>query len=562
MRIQEPHNVRSQYLLASLACMLLLCPLATSAQKSLRGGGSPTLSQQGTRASAMSAMVRPTAAGASYPFPARAQDLKPGEYWYLKGAHDDGVQRLAYDLTAVRFDSSEKVWTEVKAGKKGVRCVDAAANQDCIVYGEPVYAMADGEVVRCWRNAPENPVPGESHPGRLSEPPTIPGGGNALWVDHGNGVFALYAHFQPGTIPASLCPIEEQFIKESADADLPAGNRPRVKKGQMIGRVGNSGSSKNPHLHVHLQKTLPNTGASNDALPLPFHGAWAKSTVKLQDSPADWVRLQGQALSSPHTAVLPDYSNGFSEIARHGVPASEYQFTVNHITGSGYYPRWVDGYEIKGKNYFNAIFSPGDGTAWVARHGLSGAQYQTEFNLRIGQGYRPLQVESYSDGNAIRYAVIFVKKSGPLFNAYHGKSARQHQALFDSFIKEGFRPINISVVSINGAVSYTALYEKASIGSFEARSFLTASEYQATFDQNKKAGRQLAYLNACNHAGSVRFSAIWNSATSGAYAARHGLSSSQYHSEWQKWTKLGYLTRLVTGYDAGNGAGFAGVWRK
>ncbi len=501
-------------------------------------------------------------AAVSYPFPGRAENLKPKHYWHISSAHNAGVQGKGHDIHAVRFDEDENKWTKLKVGVTKEEQEADPKNSNLIVYGQPVHAIADGEVVRCWRNAPDNPAPGQSHPGRLSDPPTIPGGGNHIWVDHGNGEYALYAHFKPGTIPANVCTINQEFISDPDDTILPPGARPKITKGQMIGKVGNSGKSGGPHLHIHLQNSPPKKGNSSNAVELPFRNAWVKSTAELKDDPADWERLQGEAITTFPTAILPDYSKGFAEIARHGVPASEYQFTFDHITKSGYRPVWVDGYEVNGKNYFNAIFRPADGTPWVARHGLTAAQYQDEFDLRVPQGYRPLQVESYTDGAAIRYAVIFVKQAGPLWTAYHGRTDAQHQDLFNDLNEAGFRIVNSSVVFIGGQRSHTAFYEKKFVGSYEARAVLTPAEYQAKFNENKAAGRQLVYLNAYNQPNGVRFTAIWNSAVAGAYVARHGLNGKEYQDEWELRLGQGYLTRLVTGYDAGASANYAALWRK
>jgi Bacterial tandem repeat domain 1 len=499
-------------------------------------------------------------AAVSYPFPGRAEDLGHGEYWHAGGQHAAGIQGLGHDLTGARFNAAENVWTGLKAGKPGTYCKDAANNDDCIIYGKTVHAIASGKVARCWRNAPENPKPGEKHPGVAGG--TIPGSGNGLWIQHDDGSLVLYAHLQPGTIPANLCPIEAEFISEPDEPALPPDNQPQVQQGQYLGKVGNSGQSSLPHLHIHRQQTPPLEGNADDALPLPFHGAWVKSSAALEDDPADWERLQGEAINTFPTAILPDYSQGFAEIARHGIPANEYQFAFDHITESGYRPVWVDGYEVNGDNYFNAIFRPADGAPWAARHGLNATQYQDEFDLRKSQGYRPLQVESYTDGAVIRYAVIFVKQAGPEWVAYHGRTVDEHQELFDALTRAGFRPINNSVVAPGGQLSYTTLYERKYVGSFIARSFLTSGEYQNEYDANKAAGRQLVYLNAYEYAGDVRFTAIWHAAVAGVPAARHGLTGAQYQDEWEHWTGLEYLTRCVTGYGARAGAHFAALWRK
>jgi len=505
-------------------------------------------------------------AAASYPFPGRAEDLPPGHYWYFSNVHAGGSKAL--DLVGVRFDNNLDKWTRYRGNTPDA---DTEENSDSIIYNTPVHAIADGEVIACWRNAPENPRPGESHAGRLSTPKTISRSANFLVVKSANeNKTVLYAHLKTGTVPPGLCPFNAQFMQNADDKDggdypveaiVPAGQRAQIKQGQVIGRVGNAGASSGPHLHIDMSDV---TGENEEgpSLPIKFHGAWTKSILATQDVTTDWERLSAEELTTPKTAILPDYSKGFPEIARHGVAAADYQFAVEHISKSGYRLVWVDGFEVNGKNFFNAIFRPADGTQWTARHNLTADQYQDEFDLRQGQGFRPLQVESYTDGNAIRYAVIFVKQAGPAWTAYHGRTDAQHQALFNNLNAAGYRIVNSSVVFVGGQRSHTAFYEQKFVGSYEARPVLTSAEYQAKFNENKAAGRQLVYLNAYDQAGSVRFTAIWQSAVAGAYVARHDLTRAEYQDEWELRLGQGYLTRLVTGYDAGASANYAALWRK
>jgi murein DD-endopeptidase MepM/ murein hydrolase activator NlpD len=65
--------------------------------------------------------------------------------------------------------------------------------------------------------------------------PTIQtAGGNYVLQDIGNGYAAFYAHLLPGTVKV--------------------GKGDRVGKGQVLGRLGNSGNSSGPHLHFHVVK--------------------------------------------------------------------------------------------------------------------------------------------------------------------------------------------------------------------------------------------------------------------------------------------------------------------
>jgi hypothetical protein len=498
----------------------------------------------------------------SYPFPGRAENLPPGHYWFLQSVHKQvGFQTEAYDLGAgIRFDQAQNKWVGTKPGASGDSCATAAKNSDCIIYGQPVYAIADGEVEVCWRNTPENPRPG-IEPSDIGLGSKVPGGGNLLWVDIGSGRHVLYAHMIPASIPASLCPIDDVFLSPLQQGKLPVGNRPTVKQGQMIGLVGNSGNSSRPHLHIHLE-LRDASGKTLQALPLRFHGAWVKSQTLPTDVSTDWQKLTGATLSSPPTVILPAYSSGFQEVAKHGVPGSEYQFTFEQIAGSGYRPEWVDGFDHNGKIFFNVVFRPSDGAKWPAFHNLTAAQYQAHVNQLTQAGFHLYQVDSYPVGNQVRYAAIFTNKPGLPTTAYHGVSASVHQQRFEQLTGGGWRPKNISVVSIQGNRFYTALYEKGPAGSFEARSFLTAAQYQQEVIDNDKIGRQLVYLNVYQHNGQPRFSAIWKSGITGPFKARHGLSSSAYQAEWESATDNGLLTRAVTGYSEDNSIRYAAVWGK
>ena len=483
-------------------------------------------------------------------FPARAEDLPPGVYWYRREKeHGGGAQALGYDLTAARFSQSSGDWMNRRSD------TDGTENAHSLVYGLPIRAVADGVVIKAWRNAPENPRPGESHPGRTADPPTIGGGGNHVLIESPDGSQVLYAHMQPGTVPKALCPIEDEFMSGPGDNVLPPGKREQVKAGTWLGKAGNTGASSGPHLHIHRVK-------SGKAAPFSFEGFWFKSRKLPRDESADWQRATDAPVPSGPTLLLPDYGRGSRLIARHGVAAAEYQFVLEHIAASGYRPVWIDAYDVGGRTFFNLICRPRDGVAWVARHGLTAAAYQAEVDRRADDGWRLAHVESYRNGTSTRYAAIFRRQNGPQWSAYHGLSADQHQSRFEELSAQGLRPINVSVVSAGGGLRYTALYERAEVGSFKLASKLTAAQYQVQTDANRAAGRGLAYLNAYVHDGSPRFSAIWTAAAAdGGFLARHGMSSSAYQNEFDEQAGSPRTLRLVTGYEDQGRHRFAALWR-
>ncbi|MGH3909101.1 MAG: hypothetical protein ACRDTE_33725 [Pseudonocardiaceae bacterium] len=184
------------------------------------------------------------------------------------------------------------------------------------------------------------------------------------------------------------------------------------------------------------------------------------------------------------------------------------------------------------------------------------------FDTFTEQGFVLTHIESYRSGGGVRYAPIFVKSQGAAFTAYHGRSASEHQKLFDELTKDGWRPVNISPVVVGGDRTYAALYKKQDVGSYLAKSNLTLAEYQTQFEQNKKAERRLVYLNAYTDGNEAKLSAIWHQKPPATLSARHGLSSSQYQAEFDTQLAKGFLTRVVTGYEVNNEHRFAAFWTK
>ncbi|MEK7833097.1 MAG: M23 family metallopeptidase, partial [Acidobacteriota bacterium] len=272
-------------------------------------------------------------AASSYPFPGRAEDLKPNEYWHFANIHAGGGHAL--DLTGIRYSNQTNQWTIYK--QDGVSA-DDDYNTDFVIYDKPVHAIADGEVVACWRNAPNNIRPGDvddggtPHPGRLSDPKTIARSGNFLVVKtKGENRTVLYAHLKPGSVPPGFCPNNGAFMEDAdnkydpvagknidypIESLLPAANRPQIKAGDEIGRVGNAGASSGPHLHIDMSDIV-DTNEEGPSLQIDFDGGWVQQrTPGVDVSDNNWQLLTGQNLDAPPQVILPDYTSGRPELAK------------------------------------------------------------------------------------------------------------------------------------------------------------------------------------------------------------------------------------------------------
>jgi hypothetical protein len=142
-------------------------------------------------------------------------------------------------------------------------------------YGAEVLAVGDGKVVFVKDGIPEN-VPQAS--GEIK--PAVPltretNAGNWIAIDLGNNRYALYAHLQPNSIRVKV--------------------GDKVRRGQMIALLGNSGNAVGPHLHFHVGNEYRINGGDfngNEGLPFVFESFLAGGQQHRMEMPINNTIIQ------------------------------------------------------------------------------------------------------------------------------------------------------------------------------------------------------------------------------------------------------------------------------
>lgn len=142
---------------------------------------------------------------------------------------------------------------------------DAADSHSYHAYGQPVFAVADATVITARDGIPDN-RPGHDdqfHPAIPITFDTV--AGNTITLDIGGGEYAYYCHLQLGSVR----------VKEGD----------KVRRGQLLGLIGDSGDAREPHLHFEVSTSpkfafgegvpytinsyrLPNAGMRKNEMPL------------------------------------------------------------------------------------------------------------------------------------------------------------------------------------------------------------------------------------------------------------------------------------------------------
>ncbi|HSS20411.1 MAG TPA: M23 family metallopeptidase [Pyrinomonadaceae bacterium] len=135
-------------------------------------------------------------------------------------------------------------WTRIGADGQAFRG-DPSQNANWSAYGAEILAVADARVVDLRDGIPENDPTAD----KKAVPITLETvAGNYIILDLGAGHFAFYAHLQPNSFRVEV--------------------GAKVRRGQTLALLGNSGQADAPHLHFHV--TDGNSPLGAEGVPYVF----------------------------------------------------------------------------------------------------------------------------------------------------------------------------------------------------------------------------------------------------------------------------------------------------
>ena len=171
-----------------------------------------------------------------------------GDHWLASHALSN---ESSHRRTVIAVDGAARIaqrfavdWTRIGPDGQVFRG-DPADNAHWTPWNADVLAVADATVVEAVDGIPENNPAADDK----AVPITVDNAtGNHLVLDIGGGRFVTYAHLRPGSLKVRV--------------------GQRVRRGQVIASLGNSGKSDAPHLH--LQVTDGPKPLASEGLPFVF----------------------------------------------------------------------------------------------------------------------------------------------------------------------------------------------------------------------------------------------------------------------------------------------------
>jgi len=237
-----------------------------------------------------------------------------------------------------------------------------------------------------------------------------------------------------------------------------------------------------------------------------------------------------------------------------------------------------------------------------AYHGVNGLVHQKRFDVLGAQGYRMISLSVYGDPTNPLYAAVWVKRAGPGWAAVHGVDAAGYQAKVDQYVAAGLVPVLVSATGPRDSPIFAAVFEKMSAPAWIARHGLvdgpettagtlanvtawakahncipkTIAIYGGTGDrtyagvwlpnpdgvkwQSPSVGDGNAYQAAFNAyiqvplrvasvdaSDPLQYAAVFTDDSVGPWVARHGMTASDYQTEFDTQAALGRYPISVQG---------------
>ena len=184
--------------------------------------------------------------------------LHDATYLVANGGSSDLINAHVQTLTAPRFRDyrGQSYGVDiVEVNSFGMRAPGLVPRDPraYAIFGKPIHAPCSGVVLRAEDGRPDMPPP---QPDREHLP------GNFVFMECG-GVHVLLGHMERGTVQVR--------------------SGEHVHAGAVLGNVGNSGNTNEPHLHIHAQRPATDDAfLSGDPLPIRMNGRFLVRNDRVQ----------------------------------------------------------------------------------------------------------------------------------------------------------------------------------------------------------------------------------------------------------------------------------------
>jgi hypothetical protein len=269
-------------------------------------------------------------------------------------------------------------------------------------------------------------------------------------------------------------------------------------------------------------------------------------------------RLSAPALAGLLLATAPPALAAPQFVAYHGRTSQTHQVFANAYTAQGYRMIALSVCGSPADARYAAVWVKKSGPAWVAKHGIPAGDYQGWFNKLVGQGYRPTLLTATGAGANAIFAFQFENDGKPFF-AKHGLSGTQFSVWNQWARNNQFILSCATVYGTAASPTYAAIWVQNTQNlDWWCHFGLSSAEYQKDFDIYGGAGHRLEFVTLSP---AHEYLGVWYDVVGGAWVASHGMASDDYQKKFDDLVPP-YYPVCVQGREGPGGIRYAAIWEQ
>ena len=265
------------------------------------------------------------------------------------------------------------------------------------------------------------------------------------------------------------------------------------------------------------------------------------------------------------TWLCPATSQALPWVERHGMSGATWQTEFNLWTSPPYSYRVtrVCGSETSGQARYTAILEKsGKKTAWAVHHGLDGPSFMTTHDSLHAAGFRLVWLDGFGVGPAALYNGIWEKNGGAAQRVSLGQSLSSHLAADSINQPQGFHLNDVSSFAVNGTALYAGVWASGIVPDMQFRYNETGAGYQTTFNTLSADSYGLVRVNGLTSSGVERFSSVWRKFYGSEGWAIHGMTADSFTAQNLNAQYQGYRPVFIDPYNNGTETHYNATWAR